>query len=263
MRFPEHERPHRAGRERQARGRRVRLVRVGGGGDGGRPLAGGLPLGQEREQVALAREDDPAIALRVVGDQPGRRRAELHRVSLRWGCRRAGRAARTRRPSRARGCARSDSPAGGGVGDLGGVDEHADRVLVEDLAGAHVLAGLGPVTEVVDLQLDEVAVGVLVVVGERHPVVEAEVGLDPGLAQPQVAGVEVLEGVVLERAVVQPGAGVLLGVVDEPGEREQRDAVVGRIVGQPRADVVLEQHLGADDERVPVDQLLQPASSSG
>ena len=53
--------------------------------------------------------------------------------------------------------------------------------------------------------------------------VEADVGLDPGLAQPQVARVEVLEARVLEGAVVQPGARVLLGVVARsPGTRAAR-----------------------------------------
>ena len=100
--------------------------------------------------------------------------------------------------------------------------------------------GLRPVAEVVDLELDVVAVGVLVVVGERHPVVEAEGRLDPGLAQPQVARVQVLEAVVLERAVVQARARLLVRVVDEAREGEQRDAVVRLVVGEPGADVVLE-----------------------
>ena len=72
-------------------------------------------------------------------------------------------------------------------------------------------------------------------------------GSMPALAQAQVAGVQLLEARVLEGAVVQPGAGVLVGVVDEARKGEQRDAVVGVVVGQPRADGVLEEDLGADE----------------
>ena len=59
-------------------------------------------------------------------------------------------------------------------GDLLGVDEHADRVGLELVRGAHPLLRLLPVAEAVDLQLDVVAVGIGVVVGERHPVVQAQ-----------------------------------------------------------------------------------------
>src|SRR5271165_659733 len=128
---------------------------------------------------------------------------------------------------------------------------------MELLALAHPLARLRPVAEDVALQLDVVAVGVLVVVGERHPVVEADVGRDPRLAQAQIAGVQLLEAVVLKRAVVHPGAGVLLRVIHEPLEGEQRDAVVGLIVGQPCPVGCLEEDLGSNERAVPVDHLLQ------
>jgi hypothetical protein len=102
-----------------------------------------------------------------------------------------------------------------------------------------------------------VAVRVAVVVGERHAVVETEVRHDPGVLEPQIARVELFEAVVLERRVMQPRPRVLLGVVDEVRPRGERDAVVGGVVGQPRAEVVLEEHLGPDQDRVPVDHLLQ------
>lgn len=88
--------------------------------------------------------------------------------------------------------------------------------------------------------------------------IDADVGLDPALAQSQVAGVEVLEALVLEGAVMHPRVGVLVGVVDEGGKGQECDAVVGGVVGQPSPGGVLEGHLGADHDRVPVDQLLQP-----
>jgi hypothetical protein len=46
--------------------------------------------------------------------------------------------------------------AGGGLGDAGGVHEHADRVCAKVGARPHPLPGGLPVAEVVDLQLDAV-----------------------------------------------------------------------------------------------------------
>ena len=88
--------------------------------------------------------------------------------------------------------------------------------------------------------------------------VEAERRRDAGLLEAQVARVQVLEARVLERRVVHPGARVLLRVVDEVREREQRDPVVRVVVRQPGADLVLEDHLRADERAVEVDHLLQP-----
>ena len=87
--------------------------------------------------------------------------------------------------------------------------------------------------------------------------VQAQRRGDAGLLQPQVARVQVLEAGVLERRVVHPRAGVLLRVVDEVRERQQRDPVIGAVVGQPRADLVLEDDLGTDERAVEVDHLLQ------
>ena len=143
----------------------------------------------------------------------------------------------------------------GGLCHAGGVDELADRIRGELGALAHVRAGLRPVAEVVDLQLDVVTVRVAVVVRERHAVVEAERRLDAGLLESHVARVEILEGAVLERRVVQPGSRVLVGVVDEVGERGQRDAVIGLVVGDPGPESVLEQDLRSEQRRVPVDPL--------
>ena len=142
-------------------------------------------------------------------------------------------------------------------GDRLGIDELADRVGLELLGGAHPLRRLLPVAEAVDLELDVVAVGIGVVVGERHPVVEAQRRGDPGLLEAQVARVQVLEARVLERRVVHPRARVLLRVLDEVREREQRDPVIRAVVGQPRADLVLEDDLGTDERAVEVDHLLQ------
>ena len=80
----------------------------------------------------------------------------------------------------------------------------------------------------------------------------------PALAQPQIVRVELLEVGVLERAVVHARARVLLRVIHEPREGEQRDPVVGAVVAQPRTGGVLEDDLGADHLAVPVDHLLQP-----
>ena len=149
-------------------------------------------------------------------------------------------------------------PGLGRLRHASGVDEPADRILVELKALAHVRARLRPVAEVVDLQLDVVAVRIAVVVGERHAVVEAEVRHDPGLLEPQVARVELVEAVVLEGGVVQPRPRVLLGVVDEVRERGQRDPVVGLVVGDPGAERIPEEHLGPEQHAVPVDHLLEP-----
>ena len=87
--------------------------------------------------------------------------------------------------------------------------------------------------------------------------VEAQRRDDARLPEPQVARVQLVEAPVLERAVVHPGARVLLGIVDEVREREQRDAVVRTVVGQPRADLILEHDVDADERAVEVDHLLE------
>jgi hypothetical protein len=102
-----------------------------------------------------------------------------------------------------------------------------------------------------------VAVRVAVVVRECHTVVEAERRLDAGLLESQVARVEILEGVVLERRVVEPGSRVLVGVVDEVRERGQRDAVIGLVVGDPGPELVLEQDFRSEQRGVPVDHGLE------
>ena len=56
---------------------------------------------------------------------------------------------------------------------------------------------------------------------------------------------------------MQAGAGLLVGIVDEAGEREQGDPVIRVVVAQPGADVVLKVDLGADEDRVEVDHLLE------
>jgi hypothetical protein len=89
-------------------------------------------------------------------------------------------------------------------------------------------------------------------------VIDAERGLDAGLLEPQVARVEVVERPVLERAVMEPGVRLLFRVVGEAREGEQRDPVVRLVVAQPGADVIAEDHLGADEDRVVVDHLAQP-----
>ena len=148
-------------------------------------------------------------------------------------------------------------PVGVVGGDPLGVDEHADRVGLELLRVAHPVLRPGPVAEAVDLQLDVVAVRIGVVVGERHPVVEAQRRRDLLLLEPQVARVQLLEARVLERGVVHAGACLLLRVLDEVREREQRDPMVRFVVGQPRAALELVDDLGADERPVAVDHLLQ------
>ena len=142
-------------------------------------------------------------------------------------------------------------------GDPLGIDELADRIRLELLRGPHPLSRLGPIAEVVDLELDVVAVGVGVVVGERHAVIDAERRLDPGLLQTQIAGVELVEPGVLEGRVMEAGAGLLLGIVGEAGEREQGDPVIRGVIAEPGADVVLKVDLGADEDRVEIDHLLE------
>ena len=60
----------------------------------------------------------------------------------------------------------------------------------------------------------------------------------PASLQPQVAGVQLVERSYSNAEWCMPGVGLLLGVVDEVGEREQRDPVVRLVVGQPGAEVV-------------------------
>ena len=55
---------------------------------------------------------------------------------------------------------------------------------------------------------------------------------------------------------MHPGSRLLIGVIGEAGEAEQRDPVVRGVVGQPRPGRVLKGDLGAYDGRVPVDQRL-------
>ena len=80
---------------------------------------------------------------------------------------------RSRRPSPWRGSPRRPCPSAWSAATCSGSTNCADRVGLELLGGPHPLLRLRPVAEVVDLQLDVVAVRVGVVVGERHAVVQA------------------------------------------------------------------------------------------
>ena len=56
---------------------------------------------------------------------------------------------------------------------------------------------------------------------------------------------------------MQAGVVFLFGVVAEAREGEQGDPVVGVVVAEPGADVVLVNDLGADEDLVVVDHLLK------
>ena len=72
-----------------------------------------------------------------------------------------------------------------------------------------------------------------------------------------LVGVEqVVHRRVLEGGVVQAGVAHLVRVVLQAGVGEQREAVVGRVVRQPRAALELVVRGHPDDGSVPVDQLL-------
>src|SRR4051794_24477226 len=150
--------------------------------------------------------------------------------------------------------ARSCAPGGD---ELLWIDVGADRVLCEALA-VHELRRTRPVAEVIDLQLHAVAVRVGVVERQRHPVIEDGVREHAAVSEPDVRAQELVERLVLERGVMDARVDQLVGVVANPRRRQQREAMVGRIVAQPGSagEGVGRSH--PHDQPVPVDHLPEP-----
>ena len=74
---------------------------------------------------------------------------------------------------------------------------------------------------------------------------------------------QVGETVVFERAMVHAVVADLLGIIAKAGHREKCDPVIGGVVGGPGRDAVAEIHLGADDEPIPRDHLVEAARLDG
>src|SRR5215813_13209724 len=103
------------------------------------------------------------------------------------------------------------------------IEQDADRVLRE-VRAAHPVVQLLDVREVVDLELDPVSVGVLVVHRRRWPVVDAPVGEDALAFEAQVRLEQVAEIRMREGDVIgSRGTG---GAVLEPREVRDRDPVM-------------------------------------
>jgi hypothetical protein len=150
----------------------------------------------------------------------------------------------------------------GRPGPVGGknavrVEKRADRVLTEILGGAYPFSGRVPVTEIVDLQLNQVLVGIRIVQRGRHPVTEAYLGFDSELLQTRERGHQVIEGVVFEGGMVKTRMDELLRVIPQPEDRQKGDAVIGAVIRHERDAGRLKVDLGANDDGVPIDHFLQ------
>src|SRR2546428_6027205 len=139
-----------------------------------------------------------------------------------------------------------------------GVVLDADRVGVEGGRVHPGLAFLGR-REVIDLELDAIAVGVTVVHRRGGAVVDAEERADAGLAQPHVVVDELAHRAERERHVMQAG---LLGGLDgqlgvgraraQRTEVHERHAVMLLVVGHERQMRVLVDDVAVEDRAVPV-----------
>ena len=86
---------------------------------------------------------------------------------------------------------------------------------------------------------------------------EAEGGLDPFALEPPVGAHQVVEAVVLERAVVHSRMRGLGLVVAQPGRHQEGDPVVGVVVGHPGIAWVHIGHAAANNDLIPIDHLLE------
>jgi hypothetical protein len=136
------------------------------------------------------------------------------------------------------------------------VEKRADRVLTEILGGAYPFSGRVPVTEIVDLQLNQVLVGIRIVQRGRHPVTEAYLGFDSELLQTRERRHQVIEGVVFEGGMVKTRMDELLRVIPQP-RGPPGDAVIGAVIRHERDAGRLKVDLGANDDGVPIDYFLQ------
>jgi hypothetical protein len=119
----------------------------------------------------------------------------------------------------------------------------------------HPLAGRRPVAKTVYLQLEQVAVRVEVVERDRHAVIQCK-GRDNAVnLQPDIRGQQIGERGILECIVVQASMRLLTRFIDAARPGQQRQTVVGGIVGQKRPTRKREGWPEAQHQSVPVDHL--------
>jgi hypothetical protein len=93
--------------------------------------------------------------------------------------------------------------------------------------------------------------------------VEAEGGLDSRLSQAIERRHQIGEARVLEGTMVHAVVAHFFGIVAEPGNGQEGDAVVGGIIRHPARGRIAELDLGAEDERVPRDHVVEAARLHG
>jgi hypothetical protein len=140
---------------------------------------------------------------------------------------------------------------------LVGVELRANRVGGKRRRGVHPVAGCCPVAETIHLQLEQVAVRVGVVERDRHAVIEREGRHDAVALQPNIRGQQIGERSVLECVVVQARVPLLVRIINGARPDHQRQALVGRIIGQKGPTGECEGRREAQHQAVPVDHRLQ------
>jgi hypothetical protein len=133
------------------------------------------------------------------------------------------------------------------------IEIDADRVLREGL-GLEVGRGLFLGLEAIDLQLDRVAVGIVVVHRQRRPVMDRAVGLDGGFLQAAIGRQQLAD--IAERVGDMRQAPALgIGRV-QARDVHDRQPVVLFVVGQEADEVVALHDVHVEHGRVPVDHRL-------
>ena len=153
-------------------------------------------------------------------------------------------------PSGWRNSSASDAPGFVGRDQGLGIEVHADRVLREGL-GLEIGRRLGLGLVAIDLQLDRVAVGIVIVHRQRRPVMDRPIGLDAGFLQAAIGRqqlADIAEGVGDVRQPPAPGIGRL-----QAGDVHDRQPMVLLVVGQEADEVVALHDMHVEHRRVPVD----------
>jgi len=88
-------------------------------------------------------------------------------------------------------------------------------------------------------------------------VIEADLRFDSELFQTREGRHQVIEGVVFESGMVNPRVHELLRIIPQPRDSQKGDAVTGAVIRRERDVARLKVDLGANDDAVPIDHLLQ------
>ena len=117
---------------------------------------------------------------------------------------------------------------------LFGIDVSAHRVVRKIGRPPHEIARLLAIAKIIHHQLDAVVVGIFVVKGCRGTVIRRTDGLDFEQSQSAICCQKVVKRWILERDVMQPLVLTALLIVCEARNRHDGNAMIGKIVADPR-----------------------------